>query len=108
MLSVPTLEQRIRNDLETILIYRPRTKEFLIAFPAVAAAFAFAARGNRVWTALFGVLGGIGFASVANTFCHMRAHFTVSLYRTLIGAAIGLVLGILITLIARLWPLSPT
>ena len=103
MLSVPTLEQRIRNDLETILIYRPRTKEFLISFPAVAAAFAFAARGNRVWTALFGVLGGIGFASVANTFCHMRAHFTVSLYRTLIGVAIGLVFGVIITLVSRLW-----
>ena len=103
MLSVPTLEQRIRNDLETVLIYRPRTKEFLVAFPAVAAAFVFAARGNRVWTALFGLLGGIGFASVANTFCHMRAHFTVSLYRTLLSIAIGLVLGILITLIGRLW-----
>ena len=79
--------------------------EFLIAFPAIAAAYAFAARGNRVWTALFGVLAGIGFASVANTFCHMRAHFMVSLYRTLIGAAIGLVLGILVTLLSRLWRL---
>lgn len=105
MLSVPTLEQRARNELEALLIYRPRTKEFLIAFPAIAAAYAFAARGNRVWTALFGVLAGIGFASVANTFCHMRAHFMVSLYRTLIGAAIGLVLGILVTLLSRLWRL---
>ena len=103
MLSVPTLEQHVRNDLETILLYRPRTKEFLIAFPAVAAAFLFAARGNRVWTAMFGMLGGIGFASVANTFCHMRAHFTVSLYRTLLSIAIGLVLGVLVTLIGRLW-----
>ena len=103
MLSVPTLEQRTRNTLETVLLYRPRTKEFLIAFPAIAAAFVFAARGNRVWTALFGVLGGIGFASVANTFCHMRAHFTVSLYRTLLSVAIGLVIGIVITLIARMW-----
>ena len=105
MLAVPATEQRVRNSLEAILLYRPRTKEFLIAFPAIAAASVFAARGNRVWTALFGVLGGIGFASVANTFCHMRAHFTVSLYRTLIGVAIGLVLGILITLISRLWPI---
>ena len=103
MLSVPTLEQHVRNDLETVLLYRPRTKEFLIAFPAVAAAFLFAARGNRVWTAMFGMLGGIGFASVANTFCHMRAHFTVSLYRTLLSIAIGLVLGVLVTLIGRLW-----
>lgn len=103
MLSVPTLEQHIRNDLETVLLYRPRTKEFLVAFPAVAAAFLFAARGNRVWTAMFGMLGGIGFASVANTFCHMRAHFTVSLYRTLLSIAIGLVLGVLVTLIGRLW-----
>lgn len=106
MLSVPALEQRVRNYLETAVLYRPRTKEFLIAFPAIAAAFVFAAHDNRVWTCLFGILGGIGFASVANTFCHMRAHFMVSLYRTLLSAAIGLALGILITLLARLFPIG--
>ena len=106
MLSVPTMEQRIRNSLETVLLYRPRTKEFLVAFPAVAAALVFAAHDNRVWTCLFGILGGIGFASVANTFCHMRAHFTVSLYRTLLSIAVGLVIGIIITLIGRLFPVT--
>lgn len=106
MLSIPEAELRIRSFLEDTLIYRPRTKEFLIAFPAIAVAFVFASRNNRVWTAMFGLLGGIGFASVANTFCHMRAHFLVSLYRTLLSFAIGLALGILITLIGRLFPIG--
>lgn len=108
MLSISSAELRLRNFLESTLIYRPRTKEFLIAFPAVAAAFVFACRNNRVWTAMFGLLGGIGFASVANTFCHMRAHFTVSLYRTLLSFAIGLAIGIVITLIGRIFPIQKT
>ena len=44
-------------------------------------------------------------AAVANTFCHIRAHFLVSLLRTGIGLVLGLVLGMLILLILRAcWP----
>ena len=54
---------------------------------------------------LFGVFGAIGFASVANTFCHIRAHFLVSLLRTGIGLVLGLVLGAIVLLILRAcWP----
>lgn len=105
MLSVSVIEQRIRNWLETVLLYRPRTKEFLIAYPAIALAFCCAAHRSRLFTWLFGVLGSIGFASVANTFCHIRAHFLVSLYRTALGLVIGLILGSILLLILRaIWP----
>ena len=53
------------------------------------------------------VFGAIGFASVANTFCHIRAHFLVSLLRTGIGLVLGLVLGAIVLLILRAcWPIS--
>ena len=53
----------------------------------------------------FGVFGAIGFASVANPFCHLRAHFLVSLLRTGIGLVLGLVLGAIVLLILRAcWP----
>ena len=105
MLSVSVGEQRARNWLERVLLFRPRTKEFLIAYPAIAAAYCCAAHRSRLTAWLFGVFGAIGFASVANTFCHIRAHFLVSLLRTGIGLALGLVLGMLILLFLRAcWP----
>ena len=105
MLSVSVGEQRARNWLERVLLFRPRTKEFLIAYPAIAAAYCCAAHRSRLTAWLFGVFGAIGFASVANTFCHIRAHFLVSLLRTGLGLVLGLVLGILILLILRVfWP----
>ncbi|MGM9671427.1 MAG: DUF5693 family protein [Oscillospiraceae bacterium] len=105
MLSTSVAEQRVRNWLERVLLYRPRTKEFLIAYPAIAVAYCCAAHRSRLLTWLFGVFGAIGFASVANTFCHIRAHFLVSLCRTGIGLVIGLALGSVILLILRvIWP----
>ena len=106
MLSVPVGEQRVRNWLERVLLFRPRTKEFLIAYPAIAAAYCCAAHRSRLTAWLFGVFGAIGFASVANTFCHIRAHFLVSLLRTGIGLVLGLVLGAIVLLILRAcWPI---
>ena len=101
MLSVTILEQRARNWLESVLFFRPRTKEFLIAWPAMALSFCFAARKNRLFAWLFGALGTIGFASVANTFCHIRAHFLVSVARTMIGLLIGLAFGTLLYYLFR-------
>ena len=106
MLSVSVGEQRVRNWLERVLLFRPRTKEFLIAYPAIAAAYCCAAHRSRLTAWLFGVFGAIGFASVANTFCHIRAHFLVSLLRTGIGLVLGLVLGAIVLLILRAcWPI---
>ena len=105
MLSVSVGEQRVRNWLERVLLFRPRTKEFLIAYPAIATAYCCAAHRSRLTAWLFGVFGAIGFASVANTFCHIRAHFLVSLLRTGIGLVLGLVLGAIVLLILRAcWP----
>lgn len=105
MLSVSVGEQRVRNWLERVLLFRPRTKEFLIAYPAIAAAYCCATHRSRLTAWLFGVFGAIGFASVSNTFCHIRAHFLVSLLRTGIGLVLGLVLGAIVLLILRAcWP----
>lgn len=101
MLGVSALENRFRAALENLILYRPRTKEFLIAWPAVSLALCFAARKDRLFTWLFGSLGGIGFASIANTFCHIRAHFLVSLARTALGLVLGIALGTILYLLFR-------
>ena len=101
MLGVSALESKVRAALENWVLYRPRTKEFLIAWPAIALAFCFAARKDRLFAWLFGVLGGIGFASIANTFCHIRAHFLISVARTAIGLILGLLIGSLCFILFR-------
>ena len=97
-LEIPATEQRVRNYLENVLLFRPRTKEFLLAWPAIAAAVFLAARKDELLSWLTGVFGGIGYASVANTFCHGRAHVFVSIYRSFLGLGIGMVLGMIVLL----------
>ena len=46
-----------RNDLEYLLLARPRTKEFLVAFPGIMLAVYCAVRRLPFWTALFGLAG---------------------------------------------------
>ena len=101
MLNASALENRFRSALENLILYRPRTKEFLIAWPAIAVAFCFAARKDRLFTWLFGTLGAIGFPSIANTFCHIRAHFLVSVARTALGLVIGLLIGTVLFILFR-------
>ena len=86
---------RVRDGLERALYARPRTKEFLLAFPALAL-FLTAREHNLPLPALpLGVLAEVGATSVVNTFCHLFTPLRVSLIRTLLGAALGLVLGLI-------------
>lgn len=96
MISVSDFEQRARSWLEQLLYFRPRTKEFLLAWPSVGIALFFASHNKRILCWLFGIFSAVGFASVANTFCHSRAHFLVSLARTGYGFVIGMVLCLIL------------
>lgn len=95
MLPVSDLETKFRNWLEYVLFARPRTKEMLLAFPAIALYVAASDR-QIAWLQLpLGVLASIGACSVVNTFCHIFTPLHVSLIRTLLGAGIGFVIGII-------------
>lgn len=88
------LELKFRAALDQILFARPRTKEFLIGYPAlVLAVLAWSRRLPALLLplALAGVIAG---ASVVNTFAHLRAPLALSLVRSLHGAWLGLALGL--------------
>lgn len=103
MISVSVLEQRIRNRLEEILVFRPRTKEFLMAWPLLGLACSFSRRGKKGLSALCGAFAGVGFASLVNTFCHSRAPLRVSLARTGLGLLLGFFVAALAILVFRLF-----
>ena len=95
--AVSSLEIMARNDLENLLLARPRTKEFLVAFPCVMLTVYCAVRRLPFWTALFGLAGAIGMTSVCNTFMHIRTPLYLGFVRTAYALALGLALGIVYT-----------
>lgn len=94
-LKVSSLEMIFRNHLEDILLARPRSKEFLIAFPAISVMVYASVRRLKIISMISGLLGVIGMTSVANTFQHIRTPLYLGLYRTFIGLLFGLILGLI-------------
>ncbi|MDE7242841.1 MAG: hypothetical protein K2O18_02535, partial [Oscillospiraceae bacterium] len=91
--SVSTIEIIFRNDLEKLLIARPRTKEFLVAFPGIMLAVYCAVRRLPFFTAIFGLAGTIGMTSVCNTFMHIRTPLYLGFARTAYSLALGIIVG---------------
>ncbi len=93
------IEMIARNFLEEKLLARPRTKEFLVAFPALMAGIYAAAKGYRWLVFGAGLLAVIGQTSIVNTFCHLRTPMILSILRTIYSLGFGIVLGIVYILI---------
>lgn len=92
-LEVSTAEIQFRDWLERALVARPRTKEFLVGYPALMAAAWLAWRGWRPLVIPAVVAGGVALTSLVNSFEHMRTEFLLSLWRGVNGVALGLVVG---------------
>ncbi len=105
--SLPDIELRFRSFLENVLYARPRSKEFLIAYPAFFGLFWAAARNLKNLVLPFSVLAAIGFESVANTFCHGHAPYFLSLIRAdnalLLGVLLGFVVFVGAEAVLALW-----
>lgn len=96
------IEMITRNFMEYILIARPRTKEFLIAFPAIFGAVFAASKKSEFFTGLFMLVAVIGTSSVINTFSHIRSPIYLSLARTVIAFGFGVVVGCILLLVCRI------
>ncbi|MCL5104019.1 MAG: DUF5693 family protein [Armatimonadetes bacterium] len=95
-LEVSSLELKFRSILDKVLFVRPRTKEFLIGYPALVLGIALALRGRREWAAPLVVIGSIGVISALNTFCHIHTPLTLSLVRVINGAVLGAIVGLIV------------
>ena len=94
-LQVSPMELKFRSILDRVMLVRPRTKEFLIGYPALILGIAFALRGRRSWAAPLVVVGSIGLVSALNTFCHIHTPLALSALRTLNGLIVGSVVGMI-------------
>jgi hypothetical protein len=87
------LELAFRQELENLLYVRPRTKEFLIGFPALLMGIVLATRTRYAWWLY--VLAAIGTASAIDTYTHFHAPLFASTVRTVLGIVIGFAIGLL-------------
>ncbi|MGH2374674.1 MAG: DUF5693 family protein [bacterium] len=101
-LPLAEVEAQLRTTLEDILVARPRTKEFLIGYPAlVVAGMATALRWRR--TALAAALiGTIGTAGAINSFAHAHTPLLYTLWRTGNALLLGIVVALPLVLVL-LW-----
>ncbi len=97
LLKPVSVEREARSFLETLLYARPRFKEFLIGYPAIAL-FLFLSYRGWLWRyrPLVFMLGTIAPISVINTFCHIHTPVLFSVLRTLNGFILGWIFSALL------------
>lgn len=101
-ITVSNLEIMMRNFLELKLPARPRTKEFMIAVPAMMCFVYSVYKGYKAGIVVMGLPAMITFTSIINTFSHSRAPLYMSFYRTGIAAVFGIIIGALIIIVYEL------
>lgn len=105
--SVPLsgLEQQLRETLEAALGARPRTKEFLIGYPALVLAGLSAAAGWRRLALPLAMVGAIGTAGAVNSFSHIHTPILYTVWRTanalLLGALAAVPPALVLLWVAR-------
>jgi hypothetical protein len=86
------LELRLRDILESLLVARPRFKEFAVGWPIFWWGAYLASKGRDARPFL--LVGFIASLSIVNTFCHAHVPLSLSLLRTFHGFWLGSVLGL--------------
>ncbi|MDI7247654.1 MAG: DUF5693 family protein [Bacillota bacterium] len=95
-LPIPAFDQGMRVLLEKVLVFRPRTKEFLVGHPALILAALAMLRGNRRLALPLALVGCIGQISMVNTFSHLHTPLLATVLRTAYGLVIGGTIGAIV------------
>ncbi len=96
-LPIPQFDEGMRRFLEGLLVFRPRTKEFLIGHPALLLAATLALSGYFRLSLPLVLIGCIGQISMVNTFSHIHTPIMATLQRTFYGLVLGGIIAIVIS-----------
>ena len=93
--SVPAFEVAFRDFMERTLVVRPRTKEFLIGYPALVL-YWYLVRKELAphYREAVRIAAVLAFSSAVNTFCHFHTLLTLSVIRVINGWWLGLIVGV--------------
>ncbi|MDD4160359.1 MAG: DUF5693 family protein [Synergistaceae bacterium] len=93
--NVPAWEVAFREFMERTMLVRPRTKEFLIGYPAMVFYWYIVKKGWILnYREAFRIVSVLAFSSALNTFCHFHTLLQLSLVRTLNGWWLGILIGV--------------
>jgi hypothetical protein len=92
-IGVPGFERYARDALEGALMIRPRTKEFLIGYPALFLTTWYYNRIPKDWIWLPLSIATVALISLVNTFCHIHSPLFVSAIRSINGVILGAFIG---------------
>ncbi len=88
--SISAVEAAMRNFMTDNIAARPRTKEFIVAYPCIVLFARHFCRGGKLIPWISAVGAAILPASVMNTFCHVFTDVRIQYGRVLNGLLIGL------------------
>ena len=95
IVSVSSLELRVREILEMIFPARPRFKEIMIGYPAlISGIYLYHKYRQDFILFIWGLAVTVGSISMVNSFCHVFTTASISLQRSLAGILVGAVIGL--------------
>lgn len=94
--TISPIEQLMRTRITDMFTARPRTKEFLIGYPALTLFVYYIKKGHKAISWVLAVGGSILAASISNTFCHVFTGAATIYLRVVNGLLIGMVVCILV------------
>ncbi|MDO4281688.1 MAG: DUF5693 family protein [Peptococcaceae bacterium] len=98
--SMSGAEAGMRQFLNDTLGVRPRSKEFLIGYPATMLYLMYAAKRPGLWLLTLPVI--IGQISLVNTYAHIHTPLLISLHRSFNGLVLGIVIGVIAVIVVKL------
>ena len=99
--TASAFELKTRSLLDTALVVRPRTKEFLFGHPLLFLAIGLARLGRPKYVTMLLILGLVGQVSLINTFCHLHTPIVYTLIRTGNGVILGAIVGAALYAVVR-------
>lgn len=89
--SINPLEAKMRSALTELFSARPRTKEFLVGYPALLLLVYYIRKTDiKLLQWLLAIAASILAASVTNSFCHVFTDYTTIVSRTINGFIVGI------------------
>jgi len=95
VLAVSDWERDLRSFLDTLLVVRPRFKDFLIGAPALFLAAYLWKKGNEKYLWILLALSALGQANMVDTFAHIHTPLKVTFLRIFNGLWIGSFVGVI-------------
>ena len=98
--QISGLEAAMRQFLNDTMGVRPRSKEFLIGYPATILYLMYAAKRPVLWVLTIPLV--IGQVSLVNTYAHIHTPLLIALQRSLNGLILGIVVAVIAVLLVKL------